>query len=207
VDLASAVFSTTYSSLWLCAVGSVARLGHAPVPSSTPPPRPLPALADQPSSQNRKKARSGAPDGPRAADWGRDRRDERPQESAARNSAKGGLRLRALSTATQLSYEPPQVSPWVHLVHLVRFLHPGVPPWFGGEGAASLRTPNCRRVSLSGVALLGLELGVFNHSPGSIYMTVLSRPDGRPCLSRELLVLVRAGEEFLTCPRQVTSSG
>ena len=56
--------------------------------------------------------------------------------------------------------------------------------WFGGEGASSLRTPNCRRA----LGLLFLDWS----SECSTTPLVLSRPDGRPCLSRELLVLVRA---------------
>ena len=40
------------------------------------------------------------------------------------------------------------------------------PPWFGGEGAASLRTPNCRRAL--GLLLLDWSSVVLNHSPGSI---------------------------------------
>jgi hypothetical protein len=37
-------------------------------------------------------------------------------------------------------------------------------PWFGGEGAASLRTPNCLRVCALGLLLRGLELGVLGSS-------------------------------------------
>ena len=60
------------------------------------------------------------------------------------------------------------------------------PPWFGGEGASSLRTPNCRRA-------LGLLLLDWS-SKCSTTSLVLSGPDGRPGLSRELLVVVRAGQ-------------
>jgi hypothetical protein len=63
------------------------------------------------------------------------------------------------------------------------------PPWFGGE-ATSLRTPNRRRA-------LGLLLLDWS-SECSTTPLVLSGPDGRPCLSGELLVLVRAGK--LTAP-------
>ena len=60
------------------------------------------------------------------------------------------------------------------------------PPWFGGEGAASLRTPNCCRA-------LGLLLLDWSLECSSTPL-FLSGPDGRPCLSRGLLVLVRAGQ-------------
>ena len=40
------------------------------------------------------------------------------------------------------------------------------PPWFGGEGAASLRSPICRRAL--GLLLLDWSSVVLNHSPGSL---------------------------------------
>ena len=68
-------------------------------------------------------------------------------------------------------------------------------PWFGGEGASSLRTPNCRRA----LGLLFLDWS----SECSTTPLVRFRPDRRPCLSRELLALVRAGK--LTAPNALTS--
>ena len=61
-------------------------------------------------------------------------------------------------------------------------------------GAVGIRVLPARRFlpPCVGVAPLGLELGVLNRS----HMD-LSGPDGRPCLSRETLALVRAGSQKL----------
>ena len=52
------------------------------------------------------------------------------------------------------------------LVTCLALVRNSSPPWFGGKGAASWRTPICRRAL--GLFLLDWSSVVLNHSPGSI---------------------------------------